>query len=216
MATEFGKALGEIRARYGETMADMARGLDVGEHYLREVADGLRAVPHDWPDRLATLYWLTKNERHAMAVAAGAPGEDAARLEYGRAPSPPRTEFGRLLRRIRLAHGETAGDAAGRLGCTKSHVAALENGLYDVPRRMADRMADAYGLDGKDREDLARAAMMSRGDVRIGLRGLPAAKREMAVGLAMGIGRLDMAAVMAISDILACGGETGGIPGDNH
>jgi transcriptional regulator with XRE-family HTH domain len=213
MATEFGNALGELRARHDETMADMAFRLDVGESSLMHVADGLRAVPRDWPDRLASAYGLTKDERHALAVAASAQAmmDDAARLEYGRAPSPPRTEFGRLLRRIRLAHGETAGDAARRLGCSKSHVAALENGLYGVPRRMADRMADAYGLDGRAKDDLARAAMMSRDDVRIGLKGLPAAKREMAVRLAMGIGRLDMAAVAAISGLLAVTGEGGDV-----
>src|SRR5690349_17143734 len=73
------------------------------------------------------------------------------------------TQFGELLRRLRLAAELSQEELAGRAGLSVQAISALERGYRRAPyRHTLDALATALGLDTADRASLIAAAQRRR------------------------------------------------------
>lgn len=72
------------------------------------------------------------------------------------------TEFGKMIRKLRIKNGEVLGDTAELLGCTTVLLSQIENGKRTVPEAWIDVIAAHYNLDDKDSNRLKEAANANR------------------------------------------------------
>lgn len=67
------------------------------------------------------------------------------------------TRFGKLLRKIRIDHGEILMDMATRLGVSPSFLSAVEIGRKSAPSGWSDIIAEQYRLSEEQRQELKEA-----------------------------------------------------------
>lgn len=91
------------------------------------------------------------------------------------------TMFGRMLRKVRIDHGEVLKDMADRLNVSPSFISAVEAGKKKVPNGWVDEISDKYDLTVTEREQLSEAANASVPTVKINLFGSNERQREAAL-----------------------------------
>lgn len=69
MLTLFGKFVRKLRIDRNELLKDMAVKLGVASSYLSAVETGKRNVPHDWLEKITTLYQLNYEETQELKTA---------------------------------------------------------------------------------------------------------------------------------------------------
>jgi len=89
------------------------------------------------------------------------------------------TEFGKLLRIIRINSGDSAKDMAEKLNMSPSYLSTIENGKRNIPPDMEELLAGAYNLSDTDKEKLRRAMVNSSDTVKINLTELAEKKKQM-------------------------------------
>lgn len=94
------------------------------------------------------------------------------------------TEFGKILRIIRINSGDTAKVMADKLGISVPYLNAIENGRRDIPTDLPDRVASVYSLSEKDRSNMNDAVVTSKDKVKIDLTELAEKKRRVILALA--------------------------------
>lgn len=67
------------------------------------------------------------------------------------------TTFGKLLRKIRIDHGEILKNMADKLGVSPSFLSAVEVGRKNAPSGWSDIIADSYHLSVEQRRELKEA-----------------------------------------------------------
>lgn len=67
------------------------------------------------------------------------------------------TTFGKLLRKIRIDHGEILKNMADKLGVSPSFLSAVEVGRKNAPSGWSDIIADSYHLSAEQRRELKEA-----------------------------------------------------------
>lgn len=72
------------------------------------------------------------------------------------------TEFGKVIRKIRLDKGEILKNMAERLGVSSSFLSSVENGRKDIPEKWLDQIVDFYNLNEKEKEDLEKAFIVTK------------------------------------------------------
>ena len=96
------------------------------------------------------------------------------------------TEFGRLLRIIRINCGDSARDMAKKLNMSPSYLSTIENGKRKIPSDMEDLLIRAYNLSDKDKEKIRKATVESSSSVKIDLTDLAEKKKEIIFELSRG------------------------------
>lgn len=94
------------------------------------------------------------------------------------------TEFGKVLRIIRISTGDSAKEMAGKLGISVPYLNAIENGRRDVPSNLADKVISVYELSEKDKETLRESLIQSKDRVKIDLTELAEKQRKIIMALA--------------------------------
>ena len=89
------------------------------------------------------------------------------------------TEFGKLLRIIRINSGDSARDMAKKLNMSPSYLSTIENGKRNIPPDMEQLLISAYDLSDKDKEKLKKAMIESSDIVKIDLTDLAEKKKQM-------------------------------------
>ena len=89
------------------------------------------------------------------------------------------TEFGKLLRIIRVNSGDSAKDMAKKLNMSPSYLSTIENGKRNIPIDIDKLLIKAYNLSEKDKEKLRKAMAESSDTVKIDLTDLAEKKRQM-------------------------------------
>ena len=89
------------------------------------------------------------------------------------------TEFGKLLRIIRINSGDSAKDMAAKLNMSPSYLSTIENGKRNIPADMEKLLIDAYALSEKDKAKLRKAMVESSETVKIDLTDLAEKKKQM-------------------------------------
>lgn len=70
MLSKFGQLVRTFRLQQSVLMSDMASSLDVSPSYLSAVEFGRRAVPKDWPEKIAKILSLTEEDKFLLQQAA--------------------------------------------------------------------------------------------------------------------------------------------------
>jgi transcriptional regulator with XRE-family HTH domain len=117
------------------------------------------------------------------------------------------TEFGKILRKLRIDCGEILLNMAERLGVTASYLSAVETGKRNVPDDWGDRLAAFYGLDEQAKSELQDAMIQSRNSVMLRLTGVEAERKRTAVMFAREFENLDNEALAKIKDIMLDGSK---------
>lgn len=94
------------------------------------------------------------------------------------------TEFGKVLRIIRINTGDTAKAMADKLDISVPYLNAIENGRRDIPTGMEDKIIDVYNLSDKDCQNLREAIVSSKDRVKIDLTELAEKKKRVILSLA--------------------------------
>ena len=118
------------------------------------------------------------------------------------------TEFGKLLRIIRINSGDSAKDMAQKLNMSPSYLSTIENGKRNIPPDMEELLIKAYNLSGKDKEKLRKAMVDSSDTVKIDLTDLAEKKKQMIYEITKG--DLDEATIDQLCKIInakKCGGN---------
>ncbi len=94
------------------------------------------------------------------------------------------TEFGKLLRIIRINSGDTSRDMAKKLGFSPSYLSAIESGKRNVPIDMERLLSKSYPLSQIDLEKLRTAMFSSGGAVKINLTDFAEKKQKVIMAIA--------------------------------
>ena len=94
------------------------------------------------------------------------------------------TEFGKLLRIIRINSGDTSRDMAKKLGFSPSYLSAIESGKRNVPSDMERLLSRSYPLSQIDLEKLRTAMFSSGGAVKINLTDFAEKKQKVIMAIA--------------------------------
>ena len=94
------------------------------------------------------------------------------------------TEFGKLLRIIRINSGDTSMDMAKKLGFSPSYLSAIESGKRNVPIDMERLLSRSYPLSQIDLEKLRTAMFSSGGAVKINLTDFAEKKQKVIMAIA--------------------------------
>lgn len=115
------------------------------------------------------------------------------------------TDLGRLLRKIRIDHGEILKDMANRFGVTASYLSAVENGKRAVPEAWEEIILQSYPLDAGQKKELRRTVIDSIASINLNMEKANYASKEVAFAFARKIADLPEDKLQEIKRIL--GGE---------
>ena len=94
------------------------------------------------------------------------------------------TEFGKVLRIIRINSGDSAKDMAQKLNISASYLSAIENGKRNIPEGLENEIIRVYNLEAKEKERLLQAMAESSDSVKIDMASLDKSRRQMIFALA--------------------------------
>lgn len=94
------------------------------------------------------------------------------------------TEFGKLLRIIRINSGDTSRDMAKKLGLSASYLSAIEGGKRNIPTDMEKMLSKSYPLSKIDIKKLRSAMLSSSDSVKINLTDFAEKKQRVIMAIA--------------------------------
>ena len=112
------------------------------------------------------------------------------------------TEFGKLIRKLRIDRGELIKDMAEKLDVTASYVSAVENGKRNIPNSWGDEITKLYGLGEKERLELSEAIIHSAKTVKFSVGKASGGKKETAILFAREFDALDESDANQLSELL--------------
>jgi transcriptional regulator with XRE-family HTH domain len=115
------------------------------------------------------------------------------------------TDLGRLLRKIRIDHGEILKNMADRFGVTASYLSAVENGKRPIPEAWEGIILAEYPLDQSQKEELHRAVIDSIASINLDMSSAGYSNKEVAFAFARKVVDLPEEKLQEIKRIL--GGE---------
>lgn len=94
------------------------------------------------------------------------------------------TEFGKLLRIIRINSGDSSREMAKKLGFSPSYLSAIESGKRNIPTDMEKLLSKSYPLSQIDLEKLRTAMFASSDTVKINLTDFAEKKQRVIMAIA--------------------------------
>ena len=79
------------------------------------------------------------------------------------------TEFGKLLRIIRINTGDSARTMAEKFGMSPSYLSTIENGKRNIPPEMEELVIRAYDLSEHDKEKLRKTIIDTTAQLKVNL-----------------------------------------------
>ncbi len=101
------------------------------------------------------------------------------------------TEFGKLLRKIRIDRDEILKDMAENLKVSSSYLSAIEVGKRQVPDTLIRELQAYYSLDGNTVKLLENAIKEDKKNIKVDLGGMESDKRDLALVFARKFKDLD-------------------------
>ena len=102
-------------------------------------------------------------------------------------------EFGRILRKIRIDHGEILKNMAVKLNVSSSYLSAMEVGKRIVPKKIIDELIRIYSLDDEMVAKLKIAAEDNEKTIQIKIDTTTPEKRNAALVFARNFDNMDSA-----------------------
>ncbi len=101
------------------------------------------------------------------------------------------SEFGRLMREIRKAYGDSLRDLASKLEISAAFLSAMEIGKKKIPVEYASRIANIYNLSKEVEQQIEDSISQSNQKVIINLEELNHSQREASLSFARKISNAD-------------------------
>ena len=79
------------------------------------------------------------------------------------------TEFGKLLKIIRIKTGDSVLDMANKLHISKSYLTSIENGSRRIPNELINVLFSVYPLTEKDKENIRETVVLCTNMIKINL-----------------------------------------------
>lgn len=111
------------------------------------------------------------------------------------------TEFGKILRKLRIDRQEFLRDMAKKLDVSSAYLSAVETGKRKAPESWVDTIIKQYELTGTMVSELRLAYEQSAQEVKIPLNNISATRRNAVLSFAKALDGLDdekLAKIMAI------------------
>lgn len=89
------------------------------------------------------------------------------------------TIYSKLIKEIRIKHGETMGDMANWLDVKLPFVSAVENGKKKIPDDWCQKICQHYNLDNNEKKKLEQAINDSQLSMKIDLKNVDGVRRKM-------------------------------------
>jgi transcriptional regulator with XRE-family HTH domain len=112
------------------------------------------------------------------------------------------TEFGKILRKMRIDCGEFIKHMADKLGCTASYLSAVETGKRVIPEEWVDKIIEIYNLNSIAAQELRNAAVAEAKTVKVDITNLFGSKRETAILFAREFSDVDDTTAEQIRELL--------------
>lgn len=112
------------------------------------------------------------------------------------------TEYGRVLRKIRIDKGEVLRDMAEKLQMTSSYLSAIECGKRKIPDSMTEKIVGLYNLNQDERIELEDAMQKSLKSIQINLSNIDEEKQELALKFARTFEDIDNETIAKIKELL--------------
>lgn len=103
--------------------------------------------------------------------------------------------LGKLLKKLRIEHGERLEEMAEKLGITPSCLSAVGSGRRQFSPKLFDSLKRSYKLSASRAEQIAMAADFCRGQIKIPFKDLTDTQRQLCAILAANIGSADRQAI---------------------
>lgn len=112
------------------------------------------------------------------------------------------TEFGKVLRKIRIDRNELLKEMSDKLGVTASYLSAVEHGKREIPSDWITRIKRLYDLDDEIEEQLIFAADQSRSSITLKLDGVNTKTSTLVNAFARKFESLNQSDIDKVMDIL--------------
>lgn len=94
------------------------------------------------------------------------------------------TEFGKVMRIIRINSGDSMRDMAAKIGMSATYLSAIETGKRNVPANMEELLFSNYKFSEKDKKKIKDAIEKSAQHVKINLTEMAEKKKKLIYSIA--------------------------------
>ncbi|MCI9240753.1 helix-turn-helix transcriptional regulator [Oscillibacter sp.] len=112
------------------------------------------------------------------------------------------TEFGKILRKLRIDRQELLRDMAKNLEVSSAYLSAVETGKRKIPIDWCSKISTLYKLDPDTIRELEWAYENSAQEIRIPLVGVPVQKKEAVISFAKALDGLNDKELKRIMEIV--------------
>lgn len=112
------------------------------------------------------------------------------------------TEFGKILRKLRIDNQELLKDMATKLGVSSAYLSAVETGKRKIPPEWILTIEREYKLDKNAVVELESAYEQSASELRISLVNATGMQKEVAISFAKSLDGLDEKKLKKILEIM--------------
>jgi transcriptional regulator with XRE-family HTH domain len=124
-------------------------------------------------------------------------------LSYGRKGGMAMlTEFGKVLRKLRIDNQELLKDMAARLRVSSAYLSAVETGKRKIPPEWISTIEHEYKLDKDAALELESAYEQSASELKISLANATGMQKEVAISFAKALNGLDEKKLKKILDVM--------------
>ena len=96
------------------------------------------------------------------------------------------TEFGKVMRIIRINTGDSMRDMAAKIGMSATYLSAIETGKRNIPANMEELLFSHYNFSEKDRKNIKDSIESSAAQVKINLTEMADKKKKLIYKLSKG------------------------------
>ena len=89
------------------------------------------------------------------------------------------TEFGKVMRIIRINSGDSMRDMASKIGMSATYLSAIETGKRNIPENMEELLFSHYDFSEKDKRNIKEAIEKSTSRVKIDLTEMTEKKKKL-------------------------------------
>ena len=110
------------------------------------------------------------------------------------------TEFGKVMRIIRINTGDSMRDMAAKIGMSATYLSAIETGKRNIPSNMEELLFTHYNFSEKDKKRIKDAIAESTSQVKIDLTEMAEKQKKIIYSVAKG--EIDEATLDKLCDII--------------
>lgn len=112
------------------------------------------------------------------------------------------TEFGRLIRKIRIDRSLLLKEMADRLGVTSAYLSAVELGKKNIPQDLVNKICEVFNLKPEEKIQLNESVESSQPNLKIDLTSSTAEQRELVLHFARKYDGLSIDKLNKIKELL--------------